>query len=228
MKQELQIILNENNTVTATLDMDGEFHEEHFPEMTPKALLILVNRLETETEITPTFIKTDSNIPELVYDTKFLQVFNDNGYIYSQRLGKDSVAFILFDRKKVPDGTPYGLVTEYKPPIKSFLTTAFGGSLDKDVPMEQIVLEEVREEAGYTVTPDRINQFGAVMVSTQSNQVCHLFAVDITDIPEEPRQPESLAEVFASVEWLSHEDILKLQDWKAPTIISKFLKFGYN
>ena len=224
MKQELLIILNEDNTVTATLDQDGEFHEEHYPEMTPDALQTLVDKLIDETGLWPQFTKVDSNTPELVYDTKFLQVFNDNGYTYSQRLGKDSVAFILYDRSNPK--APFGLITEYKPPIKSFLTTAFGGSLDKDATPAQIVLEEVREEAGYIVTPSNIHQFGSVMVSTQSNQMCHLFIVNVENAEKCPTEPESLAEVFATTEWLSHEEVLKLQDWKAPTIISKFSKFG--
>ena len=226
MKQELLITLNEDNTITATLDEDGEFHEEHFPEMTPAALKILVDKLIDETGLWPQFIKVDRATPELVYDTKFLQVFNDNGYMYSQRLGKDSVAFLLYDKSN-PEA-PFGLITEYKPPIKSFLTTAFGGSLDKDATPAQIVLEEVREEAGYVVQPSDIHEFGAVMVSTQSNQMCHLFVVEVENAETCPTEPESLTEVFATTEWLSHEEVLQLQDWKAPTIISKLLKFGLD
>ena len=73
---------------------------------------------------------------------KFLKIKKANNfggdYYYAERLGVDSVAFILYDGG---DGS-YGLINEYKPPIEQFMTTAFGGSLDKSVSKEQIVKEE--------------------------------------------------------------------------------------
>jgi len=139
-------------------------------------------------------------------------------YVYGERLGRDSVAFILYDQAvhKV------GLINEIKPPIGPdvFMTTAFGGSLDKDIPVWQIVVEEVKEEAGYTVTESDVNYVGKVLVSTQMNQFCHLYLVDITGKTVGERELEE-HEAGSTVVWVDMEDISEVEDWKTPTIILK-------
>lgn len=226
MKSELLITLHEDNKITAVIDDGGEFHEEHYPEMSPIELQTLIDKLINETNLWPSFVKVVTGRVELKYDTKFLKVWEDNGYSYSERLGKDSVTFILYNKDNLPN--PYALIKEYKPPIRSFLATAFGGSIDKKITPKQIVLEKTQEEAGYKVQLSDIYSFGKVMVSTQSNQMCHLFLVDVQNAEQCTPIPESLTEVLATVEWMSYEELLNLQDWKAPAIGAKFQKFGYN
>lgn len=152
---------------------------------------------------------------------KFLQIkeWKRKGqrYFYAERLGVDSVAFVLHDRNK----GKFGLVREFKPPIDDFLITAFGGSLDKDVPMGQIVKEEVKEEAGYDVIPADISYAGRAFVSTQMNQWCYLYLVDVTNTKQGEREPETYLEADASVEWLYPEQIKSGDDWKAITILTK-------
>ena len=56
---------------------------------------------------------------------------------------------------------------------------AFGGSLDKAKSLEEIVIDEVIEEAGYIIDEDDIFSLGKVFVSTQMNQFVHLFLSNI-------------------------------------------------
>jgi 8-oxo-dGTP pyrophosphatase MutT (NUDIX family) len=145
-----------------------------------------------------------------------------NRYIFGQRAGIDSIAFILLDynRNKI------GLINEEKPPLgdKVFLTTAFGGSLDKpDLSLVDIVKEEVFEEAGFVVQDKKITYYGKVLVSTQMNQICHLFTVDITNIEPTERHPDEY-EVGSTVQWVDIPEIYQLQDWKAQTIFDRHLK----
>lgn len=141
-------------------------------------------------------------------------------YVYTERVGVDSVAFILIDKNKTRS---VGLINEPKPPLgdDAFLTTAFGGSLDKDVPMNQIVQEEVKEESGFSVTLERISSLGRVMVSTQMNQFCYLFVVDVTDL-EQGRRHLDETEFGSTVTWVKPKALLNLQDWKAPLIYMKY------
>lgn len=150
--------------------------------------------------------------------TKYLTVKKTGNFFYAERHGKDSVAFILVDNNK--DNKKYGLVKELKDPIGGYLVTAFGGSLDKkNLTHTEIVVAEVKEESGYTVSKDRIEYIGKRYVSTQMNQFCYLFLVDVTDLEQGERVPQNETEALASVVWVSDEDIAQGPDWKAQSIL---------
>lgn len=141
-----------------------------------------------------------------------------NGYIYSERKGVDSIAFICFDRDNPGQ---YLLNHEFTPPNGNFMFRAFGGSIDKNKTKEEIVIDEVREEVGYKVSNDRVKFVGKCFVSTQMNQTCYLYAVDITDLEIVEREPENAIEAMASPCWLSHEAVFDGDDWKSISIIAK-------
>ena len=146
---------------------------------------------------------------------KFLKIkeADNNGtpYYYAERLGKDSVAFILYDR----ESGRVGLIKEYKPPIEEYLYTAFGGSMDKEgaTPFE-IMKDELREEAGYELAAP--TYVGSSFVSTQMNQFCYLYFCDVTGIPQNKDIEEN-----AEIVWLTIEDVVRGRDWKAITILTK-------
>lgn len=150
---------------------------------------------------------------------KYLQIkeWSDtrSTYYYAERLGKDSVAFILHNRST----GKFGLIKEFKPPINDYLITAFGGSLDKDKDNLDIVKDEVREEAGYIMAD--ISYVGRSFVSTQMNQFCYLYLVDVTDAKQVEKEPETYLESIATVEWLTRDQIMRGDDWKAITILTK-------
>jgi len=144
---------------------------------------------------------------------------NVRGYQFAERLGKDSIAFICWDRAT----GEFLLNQEYKPPINEFILGAFGGSMDKDKSPEEIVIAEVKEEAGFTVTDLQVYHVGEVMVSTQMNQMCQLYMVEIDKSKQEEREPENAIEAMAETKWVTcdNDDILgKLKDWKPLVIIS--------
>ena len=150
---------------------------------------------------------------------KFLQIkkAKNHEYYYAERLGIDSIAFVLFDRQK-----GYGLIKEFKPPIDEFVITAFGGSIDKDKSLLEIVKDEVKEEAGYTVLDCDILYRGKRFVSTQMNQFCHLYLVDVSGLIPGEKEPETYLESIAKVVWLKYRDVISLDflDWKAQAIIA--------
>lgn len=147
---------------------------------------------------------------------------NVNGYLYAERLGVDSVAFVCMDRK-----TKQVMINkEYKPPISSFVAGAFGGSLDKDVNLKQIVKAEVKEEAGFVVEEKDIVSVGKSFVSTQMNQYCHLFVVLVDKEKEDEREPENAIEAMAETVWVDEEFLLNppsdFEDWKAIVAMVKY------
>ena len=108
-----------------------------------------------------------SFIKETVYKTppfkkngkKFLTVKRrgtekDGWFYYVERLGKNSVAFLLFDKSKP---NKVRLLQSYSSPYEKFITDAYTGSLDKsELTIVDTLIEEVREEAGYTVDASKV------------------------------------------------------------------------
>jgi 8-oxo-dGTP pyrophosphatase MutT (NUDIX family) len=167
---------------------------------------------------------SDERKEELLSDHKFIKVYkvidpehHVKAYMYAERLGVDSVAFICYDR----DRKEVLLNKEYKPPVNEFVLGAFGGSLDKDSSLEDIVRDEVREEAGFEKIYE-IQSLGKVLVSTQMNQYCHLFIVHVDKDDQGERHPENAIEAMAETVWIGEgPNINDLEDWKAITIAAK-------
>ncbi len=150
-------------------------------------------------------------------------------YIYGERTGIDSIAFILFD-----DNTKkFCLINESKPPMDESqkelvkMTTAFGGSIDSKHFPQEICQTEVLEEAGYEVPLDKIHPTGSTLVSTQMSQMCITYLVDITNIKKthkaeyelEPddQQKEKDPNEFKSnsIKWLTFDELFINSDWKS-------------
>lgn len=184
--------------------------------------------------LNPEFIErlgeTPSKETEIVWESTgkrngvpYLTVKKVGSYTFSERLGTDSVAFILFDRKD----DKVCIVKERKPPLDErlgtdiLLATAFGGSLDSEHTPEQIVAFEVEEEAGYKVDLDRVMYIDSVMVSTQSNQMCYLYLVDVTGLHEQDKKPENELEAMAKTMWIDVDEVFATNDWKCATIVGK-------
>jgi len=141
----------------------------------------------------------------------------DGYYLYSERAGIDSVAFILIDNKK----NKIGLIQEIKPPLYEKgikrLVTAFGGSMDKkDIYPEKIVIEEVKEEAGYKVDGRDITYIGETMVSTQSNQMLKGYVVDVTNADFVGADEDE------KIVWLDNKELIENSDWKSIFIFTKW------
>ena len=180
---------------------------------------------------------------EIMYESKgkapngepFLTVKKARGYYeYSERPGKDSITFILYDE----DTNQFGLIYESKPPMdermgeKVMMTTAFGGSIDMEHTYQEICKIEVLEESGYDVPLDRITSVGTTLVSTQMSQLMEGFLVDVTGIKkthqaeyevsseeQDAKDPDEFNR--NRVVWLGSEEVMQNDDWKSIYIMFK-------
>jgi len=157
-------------------------------------------------------------------DFKFINIYNVqdleknvNGYFYAERLGKDSIAFICYDRNT----KKFLLNNEFKPPVDKFICSAFGGSLDNSNVPYQVVISEVQEEAGFEVGVKDIYFLGRSFVSTQMNQYCYLYIVFVDKNNESEKHPENDIEAMATTLWMKKEEVFELEDWKSITIVVK-------
>ena len=164
-------------------------------------------------EIPEILWKSESKNP--LNDEPFMTIKRADGYyLYSERAGVDSVAFILIDKDKI------GLIQEiklslYERGIKR-LATAFGGSLDKNINPEKIVIEEVKEEAWYNVDEKDITYIGETMVSTQSNQMLKGYVVDVTNAKFVGADEDE------KIVWLNENQLFENSDWKSIFIYTKW------
>lgn len=142
-----------------------------------------------------------------------------NYYLYSERGGQDSIAFILYDSIK----NKFGLIHEGKPPMderngyKTKMTTAFGGSNDLVKSFKEICKIEVLEEAGYTVPISNITSIGKTLVSSQMSQICELFLVNVTGI-KKTHKTENENDL---VKWINSKELMKNGDWKSIYILAQ-------
>ena len=113
---------------------------------------------------------------------------------------------------------------EYLPPVDQFLARAFGGSIDKDKPLKQILIAEAKEEAGYVVEERDIYYVGKQFVSSMMNQYCYLFIVNLTGKEQQEREPENAVEALATPVWRTYDEICNEEDWKAISIATKYLR----
>jgi 8-oxo-dGTP pyrophosphatase MutT (NUDIX family) len=163
------------------------------------------------------------NIKKLT-DNKFINIKEINypemhvgNYQFAERLGKDSIAFILWDSNL----EQFLLNEEYKPPVDEFILGSFGGSIDSNKTTEEIVIAEAKEEAGFVVTKEQVHFVGEILVSTQMNQFCKLYLVEVNKEDQEAREPENAIEAMAKTKWVQrdNEEFRKLRDWKPLVII---------
>ncbi|HEC67115.1 MAG TPA: hypothetical protein ENI23_17700 [bacterium] len=151
----------------------------------------------------------------------------DDGFFFVERLGKDSVAFLLWDGNQ-PEA-PFMILHQYSSPYARFLQGAFTGSLEKpDVDLKQHLIEEAKEEAGFTVDTDRIIYLGKEQVGSSTNEEVHLFLIDITGMEQEVKEPENIFEENMDRRFLSSKDIFNPDqhiEWKAKLIVILSLIF---
>lgn len=176
-------------------------------------------------------MKSETRKVSKLTDNKFVNIysvedseFEIKGYQYAERRGIDSVAFICYDSSRKEQG--YLLNLEYTPPTNQFLFRAFGGSFDKDKIPVEIVIDEVKEECGFKVKAQDCLFLGKVFVSTQMNQYCHLYLVNVNSLELAKREPENKVEAVSCPNWRLYEDIIDGDDWKSIAIISKYLNYN--
>ena len=182
--------------------------------------LQMVNRLEAkEVYASPkdkwlkVFMTVDPENPE------------DEGYFYCERRGVDSVAFLLLDRDK--ESKPFICLEQFSSSISKFTKGAYTGSLDKDdKTLEEIVQEEVKEEAGFNVELDSIHPLGKMVVSSHSSEQVNLYLVDVTGLQWEGKAPEGVFEENMRDIRMNKDEIKKHCEWKAQMIVQRSEDFN--
>lgn len=98
--------------------------------------------------------------PRFVYPIRILYTQNGRDLSWEAVKSHDSVAILLYHTEK----KAFLLVKQFRPPVHMnhpehlFTYELCAGIVDKQVPLEQIAREEIDEECGYDVPPERIEK----------------------------------------------------------------------
>lgn len=185
--------------------------------------------LNHKSDIDPDFREQQRSLPVSVYKElnewvtiKSIPKNNGESFYFMERKGVDSVAFILVDNNR-PDCI--GLLTQYRGSYGEFLLGAYTGSLDKpELDLSHIVLEEVKEEAGFSIPEEDIDQriifISKEITGSMTNERVNLYIVNVTGLEQEKLEPESVFEENCENVWVTPEEALsKAQDWKVKLIL---------
>lgn len=163
-------------------------------------------------------------------DNKFIKIIrkdfpgsNYGSYYYSQRLGKNSLAFLLYDSTI----DKFACLIQHNPAVDRFLLNSFTGSLDKNKKVREILLEEIKEESGYTIPPDEIKDrviyLSKQPVSSQTNEEVYLYLINVTNLKQGKTIPDNDWEKYSYIKWTSSNFIFKNAEWKARIIVLEYL-----
>jgi hypothetical protein len=160
---------------------------------------------------------------EILFDNPWVKMKKtQKGFIYAERKGIDSVAFILIDKEK----KQIGVLEEYKDAIYKRLLTAFGGSIDKHQnDLKQLVIEEILEESGFQVEKNQVKKVAKIYCSNMMNQFVHLFVVFVDKNKQGKKTTTNPSELKSTVIWKPFNwDLKDCFDWKTITILFKINK----
>ena len=131
-----------------------------------------------------------------------------DGYVYARRAGYDSFAFILYSHER-----GVGLLYGPHVPTGRMAARAFTGSFDvpAGIPFVDVVIEEVREETGYSVTADRVHFVSKHEVGSQTDESVWLYRVNVAGLkPESLKLDERESQEDRHTVWNAKTD-----DWRA-------------
>lgn len=150
----------------------------------------------------------------IIFQTRWITVKESpRGFQFLERKGKDSVAIFLL-RKNGNNSGRYEVLVRQQPlcinnieanGMLKLFPCPITGAIDEGELPEEAAIREVYEEAGYKV---QVLSLGKYIVGTQTNEVCHLFYANVTEMePDEAPQDGSYHESISKNEWYSFESL---------------------
>lgn len=178
-----------------------------------------------------------ANNSQLLKDDKWLQLrkmvapeHNIYGYTYSHeiRCNGDIVCFLPYE-KGIFTYHRFLLRKEAVPcwELDTPSLCAFTGGVDSGSNPVATCIKELKEEAGYDLdTPElqeRVKNLGTCFGIKSSDSVYHLFAIDVTDFPEDKKKElfvETDLESSATNVWVDTKELIEQAKDPFPTLIA--------
>jgi 8-oxo-dGTP diphosphatase len=137
-------------------------------------------------------------------------------FYFARRRGKDSIAVFLY--RKTETGAE--ILLRHQPLVHlddgdstEVFPCPVTGSLELGENPELCTLREIDEETGYLVLADKLQKLGSYIVGTQTDEVVHFYAAEISEGCERQKLPASgdggFHEAISHNEWVNAEGFTK-------------------
>ena len=190
-------------------------------------------------KISSEFLEKNIDLPEkVIFESpalqggkKFLSIIQrgdspENHYYFSQRKGKDSVRFILYDKSRPK---PFCLLEHFESSQNKLVIGAYSGSNDKDKSLIDICMEEVNEESMFDLEDtSRITLVKPLGLGSQTNEIAHLYIVDVEGLKETSMNPQNEWEENVNHIWMSLEEVKRYGDWASYVIADSTRVIGID
>lgn len=157
---------------------------------------------------------------KLLYENQWVQVRERDGwYTYTRGKQSDGKAIMClvydFSNEDEPkllaryEHNPVHLDGTRSDKDSKYEMTSITGSYEPDMTLEEVVIMELKEEAGLEASEDELESLGMIYISKSSDVACHLYAIDGSQKElGEPSGDGSKGEEGAYVEWVPATELL--------------------
>jgi len=174
---------------------------------------------------------------ETLVTTKWLEIrttkdpeFGIHGYQYAHKVRSNGQDVAIIPVRSTPNGLEILLRKELTPAWKplGYKVNAITGGIDEGMTPKQAAIQEIKQEAGYTVKESDLEYLGMIFISKAEDTVYHLFAVDLTDIEQGDVEPDGGLEEKESCFWASANMNYKIDDALVYVLAGRIRWGNYN
>jgi 8-oxo-dGTP pyrophosphatase MutT (NUDIX family) len=162
---------------------------------------------------------------QTVYQGKYISVKLLDGWYEFLRDGTGKFVAVLGYRRIGKDAWEYLGRYENCPPHKDGIALcSLTGGMEEDEEPTQSALRELKEESGIT-TDEELESLGTVRSSKASDSTGYLFAVDLSEVPDQPKYTGkgdgTKGEEGSYCKWVSREEAINAKDTILITMIAR-------
>jgi len=164
-------------------------------------------------------------VDKILFQNKFLALVDRNGYTFSREVRCDGVIVSILPYRHMANGLEFLARLEICPAHGPDLERcSITGGVQSGQMLEDTVVQELWEEAGYRATPGELVSLGQVRPSKSADTRVYLFAIDVGHKQQAPPQGDGTAlEATASVEWVNYKQGIQIKDPLFVTMMTRLL-----
>jgi 8-oxo-dGTP pyrophosphatase MutT (NUDIX family) len=162
-------------------------------------------------------------LDKVLFQNEFLAVIDRDGYVFSREVRCDGVIVSILPFRQQDEALEFLARLEVCPAHGPELERcSITGGLQEGKTVAETAVQELLEESGYRATVAEMIGLGKVRPSKSSDTTVYLFAVDVSGkTPELPEGDGTPLEATASVEWVSREQGIQIEDPLFVTMLSR-------
>jgi len=167
-----------------------------------------------------------TTLDKVLFRNQYLALIERNGYTFSREVRCDGILVSILPFRASSNEMEFLARLEVCPAHGPDLERcSITGGVEPEKSIEESARQELLEEAGYQVGVDDLINLGQVHPSKSADTIVHLFAVNVTGIPQFTASGDGTRfEANASVEWLDYDQSIQIADSLFVTAITRLIR----